>query len=411
MNEQKRKIILGMPFVAEEGNKIRLNCPIDLNGKCDTVWYEVDSGYGDYLCHERGNALLLGVLSYAMRNNCDIVSEAPIDEQLLYQIRTYLIPAVVGGSRNLTAPEISAPMASELLPNAGAVGTGISCGVDSLHAVMNYANPAYSKMKLTHLILNNVGAFWRGKEDRQYDWQSAHAKRFCEANGFKLILSDSNLADVVPQDHLLTNTYSSCFCIYALQKLWNVYYYASVGHDFSHFTLKNNDQYDSAYYDLLTLDCFSIRTLKIYSEGGAVTRFEKMKKLIAYPPSYDFLHVCTSDVGDNCGHCGKCLRTLTMLDALKSLDLYSKSFNLNDYYNNRKSALIWLCRQHIDGNGDKMTEPSYEMLRHDITTRVRLAAFWSLAKDRDFFLKNIKAFLIRRFPKGYRCYKRIFRKS
>ncbi len=227
---QKRgEIVICKPRLDTAKGKSRLSAEIRFFEESREVWFEVDEKYGQYLCWERSDAFLIGLLNFAMREGCDIVCEAPVTAQLFYQIRTYLLPSLVRNSKVLYEAQITAPMAEKPVSNAGGVGTGISCGVDSLHAVRKYMSSPYPGLKLTHLVLNNVGAF-RPKSN-QYDWQANHAIEFCREYGFELIVSNSNFAEAFPQNHFLTNTYSSCFAVYSLQKLWNVYFYASVGYD------------------------------------------------------------------------------------------------------------------------------------------------------------------------------------
>lgn len=392
VNNARGTLHIGRPSVACNGGRARLTSVIGCFGEERPVWFEVDERYGEYLCAERSDAFLVGLLNYAMREHLDIECEAPVGAQLLYQIRTYLVPALVRASQVLHEPRIAAELDAAPMRNAGGVGTGISCGVDSFHVLSKYAKSSYPGMSLTHLVLNNVGSFWlgeRGEKDHQYEWQAEHARRFCEEYGFSFILTNSNIAEAFPQRHYFTHTYTSSFAIYALQKLWSTYFYGSSGDDFSAFSLVDSERYGCARYDLLTLDTFSTRALKIYSEGGALTRFDKMKDVIGYPPSYGYLHVCNSDSGPNCGVCPKCLRTLVLLDALGALDLYSKVLPVERYWESRPRALRWLYRQ-ILCNADPMLEPAYDILKSDIPLRWKARArYWMLKNDiRKLFRRN-----------------------
>lgn len=402
-------ITIGRPRIENRNDSVRMTAVVTLRGETRPVWFEVESGYGKYLCGERSDAFLIGVLNYAMREHCDIRCDAPVGAQLLYQIRTYLIPSLVRNSKVLYSTNIVADIDASPIHNAGGVGTGISCGVDSLHVVKNYANSIYPGLKLTHLVLNNVGAFWRGDMDKQYEWQANHAREFCKEFGFELIQTNSNIADAIPQNHFLTHTYSSAFAIYALQKLWNVYFYGSSGEDFTSFSLKDNEKHDAAHYELLSLDVFSTRSLKIYSEGGAVERFDKLREVVGYEPSYKYLHVCTSDLGPNCCHCPKCLRTLTSLDALDALDRYSEAFDIADYKNNRRDRLKWLYAQQVYDSGDKMTRPAYLLLKEQISLGVRIQVLLGKLLDLRSVLQKGKSKMIKWFPRPYRLYRRYYR--
>ena len=72
-----------------------------------------------------------------------------------------------------------------------------------------------------------------------------------------LIKLESNFFYAIPQSHALTHTYMDAMAIYALQKLWRIYYYAST-YPFSEFSLANNTalNVDPAHLELLLLNCF-----------------------------------------------------------------------------------------------------------------------------------------------------------
>lgn len=399
-----RVITIRRPKVEARGGRSRLSAEIDVAGEAREVWFEVEEKYGHGLCAERSDAFLVGLLNWAMRERCDFVCEAPVGEELLYQLREYLIPAVVKASETLHAPKITAEIDAGTLPNAGAVGTGISCGVDSLHVVANQAKSPFPHLRLTHLILNNVGAFFHDDEDRQFRWQTAHARQFAREYGIEFIETNSNLSEAFPQNHFLTHTYSSAFAVLALQKFWRVYFYASSGEDFTSFHLEDNERNDAAHYELLSLQCFSSRSLKIYSEGGAKTRFEKTRLLADFVPAQKYLHVCTSDRGPNCNVCGKCRRTLVTLDALGALDKFRAVFDVDYYRAHRRSYLRWLAAQRISPHGDAMVAEPFRILRKDISPPLWAEAFvfaaYSLARSR---LAKIAPLRV--------LYRKIFRKS
>ena len=141
-----------------------------------------------------------------------------------------------------------------------------------------------------------------------------------------------------------------------LQKLWRKYYLASVGIDYSNFTIINNDIIDSADYDLLTLQCFSTSGLRIYNEGGAKTRLQKTKEIASYPLVQKYLHVCTTKPY-NCSVCPKCKRTILSLEALGVLDRFREVFDVDYFYSHKYEYYIWLYNQHM--SGDAMNEPVY----------------------------------------------------
>lgn len=359
--KNKDPIIIHVPSVVKKDGKARIVCDIEYDKNVRNVWFEVDEEYAEFLCTERSDAYVVGLLNLAMREGRDIICDVPMTEELLYQLNTYLIPSLARHGKAMYATKIIAKTDSSPLPNYGAVGTGLSCGVDSLHALANHHNSDYPEKEITHLVINNVGAF--DDHDEQYRYQLEHARSFCQEYGFNLVETNSNLHLVFDQCHLFVHTYRNCFCVLLLQKLWKTYYSGSSGKDFSSFSLKDNDVQGCAYYELLSLQCFSTRQLKFYSEGGAVTRFDKTKRIVDFEPAHKYLHVCVMNNGSNCSKCTKCRRTLFDLDALGELDKFSHVFDISYYHNNRHWYMRHLARHHLSPLGDKFVETAYQMLK------------------------------------------------
>ncbi len=377
------EIIIAAPTLEVKDGKARLLCEIDCKGRRETVWFSVEEKYGQYLCWERSDAFVMGLLSYAMREGCDVRCEAPMTARLHYQITETRLPLLAKISRVLYHPTVIAPLEATEMPNAKGVGTGVSCGVDSLATIKRTLKMPYEGMALTHLVLNNVGSF---KLDRleQYDWHVKHAKAFAAKLGMELIVTNSNFATAFPQNHLLTATYSAAFAIYALQKLWHVYYFSSGGDDILDcLKFADNEQHSSEDYNLVILDTFSTGALKIYSESAAILRQEKLQSIIDWDLAQKYLHVCTEDHGPNCNHCPKCLRTLTGLDALGALDKFKAVFDIEDYKAHLFARRRWLYAQQVFSPGDPMTRPAYHLLKSKISLLTRLAAIlWENKKMR-----------------------------
>ena len=331
------------------------------------VFFEVEKKYKKYLCYERADAIVIGLLNYAMRKGLNIKSNIPITEDLLYNINTYLIPALCNSDYKLNPITIEAEIATAL-DNEDKIGTGLSCGIDSFHAIFNNINTQYKTFELTHLCINNVGAFndcyknvgANVVKETRYMQAEVVAKKL----GLPLITSDSNFAIVFPQKHLLTHTYSSVFAVYCLQKLWGKYYYASSGKTFESFSLTKNSQKDSANYELLALNCFSHKNLKLYSEGGAINRLDKTKNIIDNEIVQNHLHVCIRE-SYNCNTCSKCMRTILTLYALDKLNDFKNVFDVNYFYKHKQDYIIWLLESFL--KRDKMLLPIFKKLKKEIT--------------------------------------------
>lgn len=363
-------IKIGKPQVKSDASTATLFTDITIDGDSKEVWFKVDKKYGEYLCYERGDAFVIAVLNYAMRNHHDIVSEAPLTEDLYYNIDKYLVDAIAQYNNDFYRPQITAEVASEPLPCAGAVGTGISCGVDSLHALACQTSMKFKKHNITHLTFNNVGSHGEGERaEKLYHARLERPRRFAEEYGFEFVASDSNLQNVVEQNHFKSHTYSSLFAVYCLQKLYSVYYYSSGGYKYDEFTLIDFPTICCGSYEMLSLPLLSTHNLRIYSEGEGMSRMTKLKSVVKYAPSYKYLNVCLNE-GDNCGKCEKCVRTLLGLDALGALDKYSPVFDIAYYRKHKKWYLQQMLIQMAHGKHDYFE--MYPYFKNEITLGMRI---------------------------------------
>ena len=151
-------IILNKPYIKKEKNKSRLVFDFKIDEDKKQIWFEVNNEYSKYLSDDRVDAIVIGLLNYAMKNNHDIKSDSYITEELLYKLKTYLIPSLSKNAEGLHNINIDIKTI-ETSSTANGVGTGCSCGIDSMHAILNHIKIKEKQFKLTHLCINNVGAF------------------------------------------------------------------------------------------------------------------------------------------------------------------------------------------------------------------------------------------------------------
>ena len=379
------------PQIISDNEKASLEAYITINNSKKKIWFQVEKKYEQYLCHERGDAFLIAVLNYAMRNGEDIQCDAPITEELFYNLDKILINALISYNPSFHRTQINAPLATEVLPSAGAVGTGISCGVDSLHALACQTNLKFKKHNITHLTFNNVGSHGEGEyAQKLYNERLIEPQKFAKEYGFEFVPSNSNLMDVIPQNHFKTHTYSSMFAVFCLQKLYSVYYYASSGYSYHEFTLIDKPYNSCGSYEMLSLALFSTKQIRIYSEGEGMTRLTKLKDVVKYPPSYKYLNVCLKG-SKNCGVCEKCIRTLLGIDALGALNSYKEVFNIEYYKQHKQWYLLQMLKQ-IQQNKHDYFE-LYPYFKNDIKILTRIKAFiWRFYNKLPKSIKNNSTF-------------------
>lgn len=371
-----RQITIGVPRVEIKDGLAIQKCNISLGNVSKEVYFSVEEKYGEYLCYERGDAYLIGLLNLAMRERCNIHSEVPFTAELVHQVQTELIPALCKYSKTLFSPSITGTLTNAPLPSAQKIATGCSCGIDSLHSIKKLTETREGIFKPDYLVINNVGAYsYMGETSTtRYDSNVENAKLFAKEYGAPLIITNSNFANVFPQEHLRTHLYSSSFAIYMLRKLWSRYYYASSGYDLeSAFGLSSNESYDCAKYDLIALPAFSIPQLRICNEGNHASRYEKTAYLADDSLAQQYLNVCLRQGAGNCGLCPKCTRTLWALDALGKLDNFEKVLPVKTYKDNKSYYLRLLFQAHR--NGTKMIGESYAILSKEMSLMIKCHAF------------------------------------
>lgn len=334
---------IGNPYIEEIGDKVRLSSNILEDSIEKNVWIEFDIEYAQYICSERIDSFVIALLKYAMQKGHDIYSESKIGAQFYYQLKEYLIPNMAFGNEELCEIKIDAPIDFTTIKSSGAVGTGISCGIDSLHAIATHSEGQLETYKVTHLTFNNVGSHGEGERaEILYEQRKQRSISFANEYGYKLILSNSNIHDVFEQIHYHTHTFTSMFPVLALQKLYSVYLYAS-SVKLSEFSLNS---YTPGKYEYLILNSISTEGLSIYSQGANCTRHKKTLDLIAYEPSYKYLNVCTEE-NHNCSKCEKCLRTLLSLDYLEVLDKYKNVFDVKVYNANKEKGFKIMAQRAL----------------------------------------------------------------
>ncbi len=322
------------PEIIEFENNVRLQAAFESDDVQDVLWFSTPKEYGKYLCKERGDAFLVAMLLFAMKHGEDISIEAPISERLYYTLSRHFVKALSDlfpGSHKI---QIHCEIDSDHLENAGGVGTGLSCGIDSFCTVIEHTdNACPPDYRLTHLTFFNVGASgdYGGEYARELFHQRIEAVRPCANElDLPLVTLDSNISEILNMNFVPTHTYRNVAGVLALQKLFKTYYYSS-----SDTLLEFKFSWPaSGCYDIYSLDMLSTNDTKFYSSGEVYSRVEKTEIVATSPLSYRYLNVCVAEE-TNCSRCHKCQRTMVALDIIGKLDKYKFVFDIEYYRNNR----------------------------------------------------------------------------
>ncbi len=355
----KEFVINGIRKEEREGSAA-IVCAIDVvdgpEREVKEVEFSVTPEYSEYLLTERCDAFVVLLLRMAVSKGFDIRSDVPVSNDLYYNLKEQFLPPFVknGGSpiRLLLKPA----------PSVGggfAVGTGLSCGVDSMYSVKRHLDYPDEDFRITHLCINNVGAFndiYRLEgADNVRKGLYARARKAAADMGLPLVETDSNVDEVLHQNHYFSHSFTSAFAIMCLKKLWKYYFYASSGVDcVTGFSLKNHLSFPPSRYELLTTDCFSTSSLRIYIEAPTVSRFDKIVEISDFVYAQRYLTSCTTSF-DNCCRCDKCIRNMMTLDSIGRLDRFGEVYDIG-LYERFKDRYMWYLYSKSD---DPYFEPVF----------------------------------------------------
>ncbi len=332
------------------------------------VFFSVPSEYSEYLLTERCDAYVVLLIRYAVSAGYNIRSDIPVSNDLYYNLVEQFLPPVV---KNDGYPARLFLKRGSSVGGGKAVGTGLSCGVDSMYTVMRLKDYPDEEFRLTHLCINNVGAFngiYRMEGiDNVRQGMYANARRAAAEIGLPLIETDSNVDDVLHQNHYLTHTFTSSFAILCLKKLWRYYFYASSGVDcITEFSIKGHLMFPPSKYELLTVNCFSTGSMRLYIDAPTVSRYEKTVAISEYPVAQRHLVSCTSSYR-NCSKCDKCIRNMMALDSIGRLEDFGGIYDLELYRNFRYRYMWYLYSKKDDDyfapvfdNFARMEDPDFK---------------------------------------------------
>lgn len=344
-------ICIHTPSLKTDNERVMLSYDVTVkndkgNSKRETLWFSISEKYKEYISDEVCDGVVLIMLFYALRGGYNIDSEVPISSRLYYTLTHQFIPQMV--LMNPSAYHVELKMNTCVMNwNPNAVATAMSCGIDSLTTYYEYTDDKIPRdLQITHLTFFEQGAHHGGggrsweEQDRIYMAQLETAKHFCKEVGKDLIDIRSNLDDFLNRllwheyyEH--THTYKNIGIVLLLQKLIKVYYYSAT-YNLDCFSCSLED--DSAHYEKWMLPNSSTEQTSFFSSNSSRTRIEKIKYLSERPETYGHILVCYRE-GKNCGICMKCWRTMLEMEVSGVLDLYSTSFNIEEFRNNYENYI------------------------------------------------------------------------
>jgi hypothetical protein len=183
----------------------------------------------------------------------------------------------------------------------------------------------------THLLNINAGV----NEEPDIDGKFQRASEKCIADagifGLKALNMNTNLHLVFPLLYLSIFPERLAACMLSVQKELSSGLISS-SYDLSHM---HYDDDNAGFYELIIQDALSNQNITFSAPGVEVSRLEKLRRLSDFEPAQKMLHVCVREENKNCMTCGKCVRVITALDALGTIDRFGAVFDLQYFQDHR----------------------------------------------------------------------------
>jgi len=347
-----KSITVSKPVLKEENGMVVVSAKVSgaVSGTC---FFSTESANRDFVDRISSNCFLIGLLYTAMYAGCDLVLEGAVSEKLLFETKHYMIPTLIGFfDKQLKPVRIqAAQLLSDVYPNADAVGTGLSGGIDSLHTIrefyLDYDGPAADRVNT--LLFFNVGSHGMGHDrehlarlERKFLERRRVLEGYSKSIGLPLVIVNSNIHAFMQSGHLQTCTLASLSAALFLGGKMRLYYMASTGHTYRGLIYPSVKSTSIARIDDYILPHVCTETFTAVSGGSACSRVQKTMAICSDPLVQKYLNVCNDHqtIAKNCSLCYKCERTLLTLDILGVIDRFSESFDLNKFNKRERARYI-----------------------------------------------------------------------
>lgn len=323
-----------------------------------TLYFEVDKAHGDMLADDTYDAFVLVPLYLAMYHKQDLHIRGNISKKLYQNIKWYIPRILCDFSDDLAPVKFTVDGFTSPKRKGNLIGTGISCGVDSLSTIYDrFVKETDPDCKINALFFFNCGANGVFTED----FTTGLAQICCQRSmalarelGLPLCPVDTNLHNFrLKEAHetwIFLATYS---CVLALQNVVRRYYISS---GYSYAEIKGNginyNKYDFAgYCESFFVPLIQTERIELVVDGCQYRRVDKLKKIADWDIARKYLNVCSKFTEDasNCGVCTKCLRTLLALEILGKINAFADIFDI-EHYRQESFNYKALCALNVDAD-------------------------------------------------------------
>ena len=339
----------------------------------DKMWFAVKNENADMLADDVYDAFFLIPLYMGMYYKHDLYIHGSMSKKLYKNTVNYLERILCDFSDDLSRINIKVDGFKEAEGNQNIIGTGISCGVDSLTTIYDrYINEDDPDYKINALFLLNCGLYGDYGEEADRRWLEKYELNKTAADDLNLPLHlvNSNVQDFFRRccmnshgNYLEVVFLAIYSCAMALQRVMKKYYASSAlsYEEIITFGYKTYHERDLAgFSESYSVPLIQTERLELVPDGCQYDRIEKTEHIANWDIAQKHLNVCVSPEAENCSKCDKCLRTLSALEAMNKLDDFTKVFDINIY---KKHAFKHKCEIVLKKNDEVFLNEIYNYSR------------------------------------------------
>lgn len=338
-----------------------LVCDFDVEGMQSpfnehTMWFAVKHENGKMFSENNYDAFFLVPLYLGMFYHAKVKICGKVSRKLYRNMMDFGQQILKNFSPDLDFTEVIVEGLSEKIYNERSfIGTGISCGVDSLSTIYDrYVKEKDVDYKLNGLFIFNCGTHG--------DYENPETqKRFMERYELnKMAAYDMNLPvyQINSNLHAFTHKigeqklgyFAIYSCILSMEKVMKKYYVAS---SYSYDELlkfhQQSHNFDMAEYaESYLVPLIQTESLEIVLDGAQYKRSQKTVNISDWEIAKKHLNVCIvpNNGAHNCSCCSKCMRTLMPLEAIGKLKDFAEVFDLDVYEKNSHKNKVMILEAY-----------------------------------------------------------------
>lgn len=331
-----------------------LSCDFSVTGMKNpfeekTMWVAVEEKNGDMLADNVYDPFVLVPVMLGMYFKQDVHIDGNISRRLYHNMQHYLMNIFNRFSERVSSVKFTVNGFDSVTRGGDLIGTGISCGVDSLVTIYdNFINEKDPNFKINSLFFVNCGThgdFEDKATQKRYQDRVTLNRTGAEELGLPMYLVNSNLHAFSHKFGENQVGYLAIYsCILSLQKYIKRYYTSSnYSYDeIARYTNLSKDYDIAEYSESFMPHLVSTEIFELVIDGCQYTRAEKTERISDWTFAQKHLNVCVPCLngGKNCSNCTKCMWTLIPLEAMGKLENFKEVFDLETY---SKNAFRWKC--------------------------------------------------------------------